>query len=174
MARVPAKQARRIHDDEELLFRSDVVVVTSRRILFKTRSYVASSVTSVKVQEQKDQRGARGGVSGPALGMVFLFGGCGLAIGGIYWGGDRAPAVLPIFLALGLLIAIMGLFMFRYGRLESKQDDALRFAVMFTTSDGHKERITGLTRPVAEKIAAAVSDASVISAAPPAHQSEAG
>ena len=175
MARVPAKVSRRVKDDENLLFRSEALVVTSRRVLFKTRSYVASAITSVKVQEHKDAEQARGGISGAVIGVIFLLGGAGLAARVHAGNGQRAPAVLPIFIGLGVLIAVLGLLMFRHGgRTAGQQDPALRFAVLFTTTDGHKERITGLTRPVAEKIAAAISDASAGAQGGKGAQSEAG
>lgn len=147
--------------DEEILFSSSTIVVTDRRILFKTRSYAISGVSSVKVHDESDGAGRRSKIaSSTYAGVAVILLGIGLAAAGIVFGGDL-PFVLLVLVAISVVIVVIGVLIITTGsKLASPGvNKSAPYAVRIYTLDGQKERISGLTEQNAHALAGAISHA---------------
>ena len=148
-------------EEEEVLFRSDVVVVTDRRILFKTKSYATSAVSSVNVEADDEEAKSRPRASIPTERLLaWAIMALGLALGSIgAWMTRDTPAMMTVGLALGGIVFLVGALLAYASRGPKLPDHPTTCTVQITTIDGDKGRITGLPQQTAHQLAQAISDA---------------
>lgn len=151
------------HTDEEILFRSDRVVVTDKRVLLKTKSYAASAIASVRVRKREQTTRRRPANPARAFG---LFAGGFLLLAGLAFAGLSAflartsPPLLFVLTPLGLLAAVFGLLMLLTVRKRRPGPALHSYAVVIRTVDGQEDKIRDLSKAAASAIADAISAAS--------------
>jgi hypothetical protein len=149
-----------VDSDETVLFRCEPVLVTDRRILFHTRSYAVSAVSSVAVEEQKPRKPKRRERYSPesivGTGMIVL--GAALGAGGAYMAaGSRAVTLM--LLGFGGIIVTLGLILIFNRRPAAPRSGAAIYSVRISTVDGERGRVNGLDQDTARRLANAISNA---------------
>ncbi len=149
--------------EERIFYSSDQVVVTSKRVLLKTRSLVTSAIASVTVEEGSG-RGGKRKKRGP-IPVETWFGG-GIVVVGLLVGGAGAyssgsePLLAAIFGAFGAVGAIAGGYLIvAGGRGDAGARPEAGYSVKVHTVDGRKFRVSGMDPETARKIADAISAA---------------
>jgi len=161
---MPAVDADNSQSGEDLLYASERVVVTNRRVLLKAASYTTGAITSVKVQsrplgEGKGKHRRSGGATAYRMGLFIVGVGIAFCGAGIVLG-SSSPFILFMFVGIGLLVGIIGILLISLGPGESSANTGGReYAVKFRTVDGSEERIKGLDRNTARAVADAISRA---------------
>lgn len=162
MAVPDARRARaEAPNGETVLFSSQDVVVTDKRVVLPTKSYAASAIVSVKVQgkREKPPRWFSPRRINPwfAIGTVIIAGGIGAAYVGVT-GANGTGVVALIFVAIGVLCGVLGIALIVLGlMLPPERQAAPSYAVAISMVDGQRDRITGLSIEAARSVADAIS-----------------
>ena len=148
---------------ETIFYTSDQVVVTNKRVLLKTRSFVTSAIASVTVEEGSGGHRKRN-KNAPANLTAWLGG--GITLIGLFVGGAgayatiAAPILAGLFVALGAGGAIAGVYLVVVGLGGGEIGmPAQGFSIKVHTVDRRKFRITGMDCDTAHRIADAISAA---------------
>ena len=146
---------------ETVLFSSQEVVVTDKRVVLPTKSYAASAIVSVKVQGRREKQprwySPRRISPWFAIGSAIIVGGIGAAYVGVT-GANGTGVVAVMFGAIGVLCVMLGFALMVLGlMLPRGPQAAASFAVAISTVDGQRDRITELSIEAARGIADAIS-----------------
>ncbi len=146
---------------EEVLFRGDVVVVTDKRVVFQTKSFTASAISSISVAPEPQKRRRRRlrwsaedsvALAVVVIGMIMGAGGALLARGTI--------AIQIALGAWGLLVIGFGSILYTRTRAARTRAYVERYTVTIATIDGEKGKVNGLDEETARRLATAISTAS--------------